>query len=287
MQSPYTESETSKFIHVKEGKLDARIHINDTGGTGETVVMLHGSGPGASGWSNFYRNVDAFAEAGYRVLLIDCPGWSKSDPIIVDQGWRSEINAAAVKGVLDALEIEKAHLVGNSMGGTNALTFALMYPQRLGKLIIMGGGGVGLSNFVPLPTEGIKFLRSVYTNPSLDSLQAMLKVFVFDPGALTEELVTARLNNMMNNRIHLENFVKSLNANPAFSPDLSQRLPEIKAPTLITWGRDDRFVPLDCGLRMVWGLPDAELHVFSKCGHWAQWEHADKFNRLVIEFLAR
>ncbi len=287
MQTPYTESGTSKFIHVKEGKLDAQIHINDTGGAGEAVVMLHGSGPGASGWSNFYRNVDAFAQAGYRVLLIDCPGWSKSDPIIVDQGWRSEINAAAVKGVLDVLGIEKAHLVGNSMGGTNALTFALMYPQRLGKLIIMGGGGVGLSNFVPLPTEGIKLLRAVYVNPSLESLQAMLKVFVFDPGALTEELVTARLNNMMNNRIHLDNFVKSLNLNPAFSPDLSQRLPEIKAPTLITWGRDDRFVPLDCGLRMVWGLPDAELHVFSKCGHWAQWEHAEKFNRLVIEFLDR
>ena len=287
MKKQYTESETSKFIHVKEGRLDAKIHVNDTGGTGDAVVMLHGSGPGASGWSNFYRNVDAFAEAGYRVVLIDCPGWSKSDPIIVTEGWRSEINAAAVKGVLDALGIEKAHLIGNSMGGTNALTFALMYPQRLGKLIIMGGGGVGLSNFVPLPTEGIKLLRGVYANPSIESLRAMLKVFVFDPETLTEELINARLNNMMNNQIHLENFMKSLNANPAFSPDLSQRLSEIKAPTLITWGRDDRFVPLDCGLRMVWGLPDAELHVFSKCGHWAQWEHADKFNRLVIDFLAR
>lgn len=287
MKKQYTESETSKFIHVKEGRLDAKIHVNDTGGTGDAVVMLHGSGPGASGWSNFYRNVDAFAEAGYRVVLIDCPGWSKSDPIIVTEGWRSEINAAAVKGVLDALGIEKAHLIGNSMGGTNALTFALMYPQRLGKLIIMGGGGVGLSNFVPLPTEGIKLLRGVYANPSIESLRAMLKVFVFDPETLTEELINARLNNMMNNQIHLENFMKSLNANPAFSPDLSQRLSEIKAPTLITWGRDDRFVPLDCGLRMVWGLPDAELHVFSKCGHWAQWEHADKFNCLVIDFLAR
>ncbi len=287
MKKQYTESETSKFIHVKEGRLDAKIHVNDTGGTGDAVVMLHGSGPGASGWSNFYRNVDAFAEAGYRVVLIDCPGWSKSDPIIVTEGWRSEINAAAVKGVLDALGIEKAHLIGNSMGGTNALTFALMYPQRLGKLIIMGGGGVGLSNFVPLPTEGIKLLRGVYANPSIESLRAMLKVFVFDPETLTEELINARLNNMMNNQIHLENFMKSLNANPAFSPDLSQRLSEIKAPSLITWGRDDRFVPLDCGLRMVWGLPDAELHVFSKCGHWAQWEHADKFNRLVIDFLAR
>jgi 2-hydroxy-6-oxonona-2,4-dienedioate hydrolase len=281
----FTEAATSRFVRVTEGSLkDFNLHYNDAG-SGEAVVMMHGSGPGASGWSNFHRNVDAFVAAGYRVLLIDSPGWNKSDPIVVDKGSRGAINAAAVKGVLDALNIDKAHLVGNSMGGINALNFALAYPERLGKMIIMGGGGVGPSLFVPMPLEGIKLLFGLYMNPTMEALKKMMDVFVFDPSTLTEELFQGRFKNMMDRKDHLENFVKSFQANPKQFDDLSLRLPEIKAKSLITWGRDDRFVPMDSGLRMVWGLPDAQMHIFSRCGHWAQWEHADAFNRLVIDFL--
>lgn len=282
----FTEAGTSKFARIKEGGLDLQIHYNDMG-SGETVVMMHGSGPGASGWSNFHRNVEAFVNAGYRVLLVDSPGWNKSDPIVVSTGHRSDVNAAAVKGLLDVLDIERAHLVGNSMGGINALAFALNYPERLGKMIIMGGGGAGPSLFVPMPLEGIKLLFGLYVTPTMENLKKMLDVFVFDPSALTEDLIQGRFANMMAHKEHLENFVKSFHANPKQFPDYSLRLSEIAAPTLVTWGRDDRFVPLDSGLKLIWGLQDAELHVFNKCGHWAQWEHADKFNRLVIDFLKR
>lgn len=281
----YTEATTSKFVRVTEGPLkDFNIHYNDAG-RGETVVMMHGSGPGASGWSNFNRNVDAFVNAGFRVLLVDSPGWNKSDPIVLESGSRGMVNACAVKGVLDALKIEKAHLIGNSMGGINALSFALAYPERLNKMIIMGGAGVGPSLFVPMPLEGIKLIFGLYANPTMENLKKMLNVFVYDPSKLTEDLIQTRFSNMMERTDHLENFVKSLQINPNQWGDLSLRLPEIKAKTLVTWGRDDRFVPLDFGLRMVWSLPDAQMHIFSQCGHWAQWEHADKFNRLVIDFL--
>ena len=282
----FTEAATSKFARIKEGGLDLQIHYNDMG-SGEVVVMMHGSGPGASGWSNFHRNVDAFVNAGYRVLLVDSPGWNKSDPIVVSSGYRSDVNAAAVKGLMDVLNIERAHLIGNSMGGINALSFALNYPERMGKMIIMGGGGAGPSLFVPMPLEGIKLLFGLYVNPTMENLKKMLDVFVFDPTALTEDLIQGRFANMMEHKDHLENFVKSFQANQKQFPDYSLRLSEIKAQTLVTWGRDDRFVPLDSGLKFIWGLQDAELHVFSKCGHWAQWEHADKFNRLVIDFLKR
>ncbi|MDB5885964.1 MAG: 2-hydroxy-6-ketonona-2,4-dienedioate hydrolase, partial [Polaromonas sp.] len=77
-----TESETSRFVRIKEGDLDLQLHYNDAGSADETVVMLHGSGPGASGWANFNRNVEPFVAAGYRVILMDCPGWSKSDPVV-------------------------------------------------------------------------------------------------------------------------------------------------------------------------------------------------------------
>ncbi|MGY2491772.1 alpha/beta fold hydrolase [Cupriavidus sp. CP313] len=281
----FTEASTSRFARIREGELDLQVHYNDTGNEGPVVVMMHGSGPGASGWSNFHRNVDAFVDAGYRVILPDSPGWNKSDPIVIRSGSRAGVNAASVKGLMDVLDIEKASLIGNSMGGINALSFALAYPERLHKMVIMGGGGVGTSLFVPIPLEGIKLLQGLYREPTVENLHRMLNVFVFDPKALTPELIQSRYDNMMQHKEHLANFVTSMDANPRQFADLSSRLAEIQAQTLVTWGRDDRFVPLDSGLKLLWGLPNAELHVFNRCGHWAQWEHADKFNRLVTAFL--
>ena len=150
----------------------------------------------------------------------------------------------------------------------------------------MGAGGGGQSLFSPLPLEGIKLLFRVYMHPTLENLKHMMTVFVYDQSKMTDELVQGRYETMMRNKEHLENFVKSA-ANPAaVLTDFTSRMHEVKAKTLITWGRDDRFVPLDHGLKFLWGIPDARLHVFSKCGHWAQWEHADAFNRLVLDFLA-
>ncbi len=282
----WTEAATSKFVSVMEGDTELRIHYNDTGAGRETLVLLHGSGPGASGWANYHRNVDAFADAGYRVLLIDCPGWGKSDSIVCTSS-RSDLNARVVKGVLDTLGIDRVHFVGNSMGGHSAVAFALSYPDRVGKLVLMGGGTGGPSQFVPMPTEGIKLLQAVYRDPSIENIKRMLNVFVYDASTMTEELLEARLQNMLARRDHLENFVKSLAANPKQFPDYGHRLNEIKVPALVIWGRDDRFVPMDVGLRLVWGMPNADLLVFGRCGHWAQWEHAERFNETVLAFLAR
>jgi 2-hydroxy-6-oxonona-2,4-dienedioate hydrolase len=279
-----TEASTSRFARIREGDLDLQLHYNDAGQGAETVVMLHGSGPGASGWANFNRNLEPLVAAGYRVVLMDCPGWSKSDPIVCS-GSRSDLNARALKGLLDAVGIDRAHLIGNSMGGHSAVAFALANPERVGKLVLMGGGTGGASPFAPMPTEGIKLLQGLYREPTIDNLKRMMNVFVYDTSELTEELFQTRLDNMLSRRDHLENFVASLAANPRQFPDFGPRLGEIKAQTLIVWGSNDRFVPMDTGLRLLAGLPNAELHVFNRCGHWAQWEHADKFNRMVMDFL--
>ena len=280
-----TEASSSRFVDVPDGETRYRIHYNDCGTGPGVVVMLHGSGPGASGWANFHRNVEPVVAAGWRVLLIDCPGWSRSDSVVCT-GSRSDLNARVTKGVLDALGIERAHLIGNSMGGHSAVAFALACPERAGRLVLMGGGTGGPSQFMPMPTEGIKLIQALYRDPTIENLKRMMAAFVFDTSSLTEDLYRARLENMLARRDHLENFVKSIAANPRQFPDYGHRLGEVKARTLIVWGRDDRFVPFDIGLRLAWGLPDADLHLFSRCGHWAQWEHADKFNRLVVDFLA-
>lgn len=280
-----TEASTSKFAQINEGGLELKLHYNDAGSGDETVVMLHGSGPGASGWANFHRNVEPLVAAGYRVILMDSPGWSKSDPII-SEGSRSELNATALKGLMNAIGLKKAHLIGNSMGGHSAVAFALANPERIGKLVLMGGGTGGVSSFVPMPTEGIKLIGALYRDPSIENLKRMMSVFVYDTSALTEDLFKTRLANMLARKDHLENFVKSSQINPKQFPDVGHRLGEIEAQSLVIWGRDDRFVPLDAGLRLVAGLKNADLHVFSRCGHWAQWEHAEKFNRTVLDFLS-
>ena len=284
--SPITEATTSRFVRIRDGDLDLQLHYNDVGNGAQAVVMLHGSGPGASGWANFNRNVEPLVSAGYRVILMDCPGWSKSDPIVCT-GSRSELNARALKALLDAIGIERVHLIGNSMGAHSAVAFALAHPGRVGKLVLMGGGTGGASSFVPMPTEGIKLIGALYRSPTIENLNRMMSVFVYDPSSLTAELNQARLDNMLSRREHLENFVKSSEANPRQFPDVGHRLGEISAPALIIWGRDDRFVPLDAGLRLLAGMQNAELHVFSRCGHWAQWEHADRFNAMIVDFFAR
>ena len=280
-----TDEATSKFARIRENGLDIQLHYNDAG-QGPVVIMSHGGGPGAAGWSNFNRNIDAFVEGGYRVILLDSPGFNKSDPLMVTEP-RGLVNARAIKGLMDVLGIERAHLVGNSLGGISAMSFALEYPERLGKQILMGPGGLGPSNFQAMPMEGIKLLLKLYREPTPENLKSMIQVFVYDPNRITEELLNGRFANMQRNPVHLKNFADGFDRNPGtLMKDFSPQLGQIKADTLVIWGRDDRFVPLDHGIKLVWALPKAQLHVFSQCGHWAQWEHAEAFNRLVLDFLA-
>ncbi|MES2256995.1 MAG: alpha/beta fold hydrolase [Pseudomonadota bacterium] len=274
-----TETGTSRYVTVD----GMRLHYN-VAGEGESVIMLHGAGPGASGWSNFHRNIDAFADAGYQVILLDCPGFNKSDAIVSDVQ-RFLLNARAVKGLMDALDIKRTHLVGNSLGGGSSLAFALEYPERLNKMVLMGPAAVGPSLFQALPMEGIKALFGLYHHPTMENMNKMLEIFVHDPSRITEELRSARFANMLSHKEHLANFIKSTELAPLHVIDYSPSLANIAAETLVIWGRDDRFVPLDWGLKLLWGMPNAQLHVFSKCGHWAQWEHAGKFNALCLDFL--
>lgn len=280
----YNENNTSRFASVADKGVNLNIHYHDCGKGDDVVVMLHGSGPGASGWSNFNRNIEPLVTSGYRVILMDCPGWGKSDSIICTES-RSKLNARVLKGLLDKLNITRVHLIGNSMGGHSAVAFALAYPQAANRIILMGGGTGGASPFVPMPTEGIKLLQSVYRQPSQENVEKMMDVFVYDPKDLTPELIVGRLENILINQEHLKNFIKSLELNPRQFPDVTDCLSSISAPTLIIWGRNDRFVPMDLGLRLLANIPNSELHIFNNCGHWVQWEHADRFNTLVLDYL--
>src|SRR4051794_12438666 len=143
-----SEAETSRFVQAGAVKL----HYNDVG-SGEPVIMLHGTGPGATAWSNFTSNTAAFAER-FRALLVDMPQYGKSDKVVIEGG-RLDYIANVLVHMLDALHIEKAHFVGNSMGGQVAMKLAIAAPERVGKLVVIGSNPVSYSLFTPMPLEGI------------------------------------------------------------------------------------------------------------------------------------
>ncbi len=132
-------------------------------GDAGTVVLLHGGGPGASAWSNFGRTMPVVAKR-FRALMMDLPGYGKSAARPVT-GHFFTVAAEALAGLLDQLGIDKVHLIGNSLGGGTALRFALNYPDRVGRLVLMGPGGLTLNVFAPDPTEGVRRLMEFGAPP--------------------------------------------------------------------------------------------------------------------------
>ncbi len=134
---PQTEAATSRFLNVEEAGKTLRIHFNDCGQGDATVVLLHGSGPGCYWLGELQPQYRSAGRGGYRVILPDCPGWGKSDSI-VNSGSRSDLNARILKSVVDQLDIAKIHLLGKLMGGHSSVAFTLNWPERVGKLVLMG-----------------------------------------------------------------------------------------------------------------------------------------------------
>lgn len=268
----------SKFVQA--GKL--KIHYVEAG-TGDPVICIHGGGPGASGWSNFKQNLPALSEH-FRTMLIDLPQFGQSDKPVIE-GSRLAFWAGTMRDFLDALGLEKAHFVGNSMGGGTSAKTAIDYPDRVDRLVLMGAAGHGNSLFTPSPTEGIRALRSYYDGPSPERMRALIKLFMSDQSRVTDEVVKERYESSVDPDIlDLHRRERAAGAT-AGAENVAADLHKIRARTLIIWGADDRFVPLDGGLAFLRGIKGSQLHVFSDCGHWAQAEHADEFDRLVIDFL--
>ena len=271
---------TSRYL---EG--DYRIHYHEAG-EGPALVLLHGSGPGVSGWSNFRGNFPVFA-GQFRTVVMDMPGFGKSERPHLDRAY-PRVAADGLARLLDGLGIERAHLLGNSMGGYVALEFALAYPDRVNRMVLMGPGGLAVNVLGPDPSEGARRLGDFMMAPSKAAMEAWVDTMLANKAVVDDQLIEERLANAMAPGA-LESAIaifSSLGQHPEPVP-LFARLKGIKAPALITWGRDDRMLPVEGALMGFRQLPNAELHIFSKCGHWAQVERKAEFERLVIEFLTR
>jgi len=264
-----------------------KLHYHEAGAEhAETVILLHGGGPGASAWSNFGRNLPVFAKH-YRTIAVDQPGFGRSDkPTEHPQYFRH--SADAVAGLMDTLGIERAHFVGNSLGGGAAVRLALNHGKRAGRLVLMGPGGLSLNVFAPDPTEGVKNLGRFAAHPSRERMEAFLRIMVHDQSLITDELI--------DDRFAAANTPESLAAMRAMGMSFAQpatyeegllwrEAHRLRQRVLLIWGREDRVNPLDGALLALKTIPRAQLHVFGGCGHWAQLEKFDEFNRLALDFL--
>jgi len=258
-----------------------RTHYHDVGPReGAPVIMLHGSGPGVSAWANWRLNMAALAGAGHRVLAPDLVGFGateRPDGVYYSLGtWCEQVFA-----FMDALGVDRAAVVGNSLGGRIALDLAAARPERITRMVLMGAPGVGMTM-----TEGLTQLRAY--QPSMENMrQLLLDCFAVDPSIITDELVRTRYEASMRPGMfetYQEMFSDRHAGNRLGITEEQARA--IGTRTLLVHGREDKVVPVEVSWNMLRLLPDADLAVFARCGHWTQIERANDFNAVVGAFLA-
>jgi pimeloyl-ACP methyl ester carboxylesterase len=250
-------------------------------GSGETVLMLHGSGPGVSALANWQHNIPTLAQR-FHVLAPDIVGFGTTerpeDIVYSLRNWTDHVWA-----FMDARGIEKARVIGNSLGGRIALQMPADQPDRIVKMVLMGTPGVGMT-----PTEGLAALRAY--EPSHDAMRELLRnYFAVNPTMITDDLVKIRYDASIADGAFEAYRAMFFDPRHAGS-ELGITENEVRAiatPILLVHGREDQVVPLQVSITMLELLPNADLHVFSACGHWTQIERADQFSALVSDYLGR
>jgi 2-hydroxy-6-oxonona-2,4-dienedioate hydrolase len=275
-----TFENTARLIHTK----DYRIQINEAG-EGHPIFLIHGGGPGATGWSNFAPNV-AVLSRKYRCIAVTMPGWGESSPQTVQTG-RDPVEA--LKQLADELGIDQAAFAGNSMGAASSVSFTAEYPERVSHLVLMGMGYPGVSMLQPAGmSEGIRILVEAYENPSPQNMKRLVRVMCFDPAMASDELAEERSGTARRYAEHNENFLDFLRSGPLMGlpAPTAETMSTWTVPTMLIHGRDDRVIHFEASLRMLAMIPDSRMVLLNRCGHWAQLEHAAEFNRLVDGFIA-
>ena len=272
--------ETSQYHEVTPERL---IHYTDhapIGVSNGTAIFIHGSGPGASGWSNFKHNVSAFQEAGYRCIVYDQWGYGKtSKPQDVDH--TLDFFVDGLVSLMDSADVSNAVLVGNSLGGAVALGLALRHPERVEKLILMAPGGIesredyfsmpGIQAMVKYPMGSPEFTKEV--------LAQLLTQLVYDPVNVDDELVDERWSTLETQNAHVLATMQI--------PDLSDQLASIDINTLVFWGTEDRFCPASGTWKILQMKGNVQAELVNYCGHWVMSEYPDLFNERCLSFLSK
>ncbi|MGW6911130.1 alpha/beta fold hydrolase [Streptomyces sp. NPDC054940] len=266
------------------------IFVAETG-DGPPVLLLHGGGPGASGVSNYARNIEELAKE-YRVIVPDLPGYGRSTKG-VDGTDPFGYLADGIRGLMDRLDLDKAHLVGNSYGGACALRLALDTPDRADRMVLMGPGGIGTTR--ALPTPGLTSLLNYYggDGPSRLKLEKFIRNhLVFNAAEVPDSVIDARYEASIDPEVVAAPPLRRPSGPNAlrtlwkmdFTRD--KRLSRLPVPTLVLWGAADRVNRPSGGRMLAERMPNCDLYEVANTGHWVQWERAELFNSLCADFLA-
>ena len=272
-----TEEGTSKTIFAA----GMNIHYHEAG-SGVPVIFLHSYGPGTTAWVTFQRNIEELSKH-FRCIFMDLPNFGRTGPIVFNEPVHS-LQARTVLALMDALDIPKAHLVGNSQGGQSAMVFAMHHPDRVMKLIAgachiaTGGDRYLMGN---RPSEGSRATRDVMENPTKDNVRRYLRVHLDDESLVTDELIDYIHMSHTSHPDHDEARKKSTSTVYDHGPGMSA----IAAPTLIIWGRYDRMCVFEIGIAMLNHIADSRMVLFNRCGHWPPYEKPDEYNSQVVNFL--
>ncbi|AEG51033.1 2,6-dioxo-6-phenylhexa-3-enoate hydrolase [Sphingobium chlorophenolicum L-1] len=270
-------SDAGRGRTVQALDLDTNYHDQ---GTGAPVVLLHGSGPGVSAWTNWKRVIPVLADE-FRVIAPDMAGFGYTERR-ADLAYDMKLWVKHLIGILDALGIGKASLIGNSFGGSLSLAAAARFPDRFERIVLMG---TPCDKFAMTPG-----LRAGWDyTPSRDAMRQAMVHFPYDPAFITPELVEDRYQASL--IPGAQEGLRKLLAKPAEEGEtILSGIPEsvvagIEHPTLVLHGREDRVIPVEMGIRLARAMPHADLHMFGKCGHWVQAERFDPFVELARKHL--
>ncbi|MEA2640996.1 MAG: 2-hydroxymuconate-semialdehyde hydrolase [Chloroflexota bacterium] len=249
-------------------------------GSGAPVILIHGSGPGVSAYANWRLAIPDLAEK-LHVFAYDQLGFGYSE-IPANHQYGLERWVEHLVEFMRAVGLERAHLVGNSMGAGVALAAAVKYPQMVDRLVLMGAMGV---NF-PI-TDGLDAVWGY--EPSVPNMKGLIDLFAYNRALVTDELAEIRYRASI--RPGLQEAFSSMFPAPRQHgvEDMARyeaQISKLQNPSLVVHGREDRVIPLENSFKLLKLLPNAQLHVFGHCGHWTQIEHAKAFNRIVRDFLA-
>lgn len=268
--------------HVEIG--GEQLFVNRAGmGNAEAVILLHGSGPGATAYTNWHLALPALADR-FDAIAPDMLGFGQSshpEPAPRSNKAWTKLRVEATLGLLDALGLERVHLVGNSMGGRIALGLLLRAPERFDRVVLMGSSGAPLD-----ATPELQRLMTFYDDPTPEAMRELLSYFVFDTtmyGDKLQEIAEERLAAATRDEIRAS-FVST------FTPPMDMAIPptalgRISNRILLIHGREDPIVPVEASEYLARLLPNNDLHIFGSCSHWVQIEHAERFNNLVASFL--
>jgi 2-hydroxymuconate-semialdehyde hydrolase len=261
---------------VSAGGIDTNYH---DAGTGDPVLLIHGSGPGVTAWANWRTVIPSLSEE-FRTIAPDMVGFGYTarppDAVYELDTWVKH-----ALDFLDALGIERTHIIGNSFGGALALALAIRAPARVDRLVLMGSAGLAFDL-----TAGLDAVWGY--EPAIENMHRLVDLFTYDKKYLTDDLVRMRYEASIRPG-YQESYARMFPA-PRQDGIKSLASPEddiaaLSNQTLIVHGRDDRVIPLASSYRLHQLISRSELHVFGQCGHWTQIEHNARFCRLVADFL--